>query len=1112
MPLHTHRTITTVKSDFVGKKVAIWAWLIYAAFVVYGSLVPFDFHPLSLDQAWAAFRQTPFLTLGVESRADWVANGVLYIPLGFLGVRALGGGRVYILPALASLAVAGLLAFAVEFAQLSFPPRTVSQNDLLAECIGSLIGVIAAQFLGPWLVRWWQAWKNDAASVTRLAWQAYAIGYLLFCFFPFDFLISRQELVDKLDSGNWGWLFALPEASFTSWLRTLLLLIVEAALTIPIGLGIGAGLTPPQALRRGIVGGAMLGFMVEVGQIFIASGVSQGASLLSRAVGTGLGAWLGAGWRKGHLDLLRGWLSQHLGWLLLAYLAPLGFASGWGSHPWLGWEHAARSWDELRFLPFYYHYFTTEAAALISLGSVVVIYAPLAILAWASMAGAGGATALAAMIALVLETGKLFMADIHPDPTNVLLAGVSVWLLMKGIALWERQRRQIERAVDASLGRDQVAPLDIATSPSSESTPKTSFSIPGKPWLIVLLLAIAWTGVGWPAYSWLVLGVVAAAAAATWWRPAALLVILPAAMPVFDFAPWSGRFYLDEFDLLCAACLAAGFARERPQVFRKRLSGRALVFLAMVVSLAVGALKAWGGSFSLDMNSFSSYHSPFNGLRIFKGAFWAWLFVAQYRSLVGRQPAAGRLLHLGFATGLALTILVVLWERLAMVSLFDFTTDYRVTGPFSVMNKGGAYIECFLAVAGAFVIIELATCRRRLLFWLASALLVLAGYAMLVTYSRNGFAALAGALFIGILAAWRTLRRSPSAMLPALLTIALITVAGGVVLSGGYASERLSTTVRDFDTRLAHWRAALDLRDDGIATTLLGAGLGRFPESHFWQSREQRAAAFRVEPGDGNAFLRLAPGAPIYIEQIISPPAGKELDLSINVRSAGAPPKLAVTLCRKTLLTADECEQVEVTGIKAPGYWQNQYATLPPLPAPNNALAALVPIKISLVTPASGQVIDVDNVSLRVHGTDRYLTRNSGFEMGMDNWFFATDIDPPWHIHSLPVALLFDLGWLGVAAAFALLSVAVAGGFRALRCGQVEGIAAFAGLLAFLISGSLNTLIDEPRFLWLWLVLAWVCGWQGARAKAGADVPAGVDARSIASGRPGIGFETEQGR
>ncbi|UCV17375.1 VanZ family protein [Ferribacterium limneticum] len=1092
MPLHTHRTIATIRSNSDGTKVARWAWLIYATFVVYGSLIPFDFHPLPFDQAWAAFRHTPFLTLGVESRADWIANGVLYLPLGFLGVRALDGGTRF-LPTLASLAFAGMLAFTVEFAQLSFPPRTVSQNDLLAECLGSLVGVVAARGMGPWLARWWQAWRTDSANIARLAWQAYALGYLLFCFFPFDFLVSRQEFLNKLDSGNWGWVFALPEASFTSWLRTLLLLVVEAALTIPIGVGLGAGLKSQQALRRGIFGGAMIGFLFEIGQIFIASGVSQGASLLSRAAGAGLGAWLGAGWRKGSLDILRCWLSQHMGWLLLAYLVLLGFASGWGSHAWLGWGHALRSWDELRFLPFYYHYFTTEAAALVSLGSVVVIYAPLAIIAWASMAGAAGTAVLAAMVALVLETGKLFMDGIHPDPTNVLLAGTSVWLLMNGINLWERQQRRVERTADVPPEHgDRAAPLDTATSSAVESIPKTSFSLPDKPWLIVLLMAIAWMGAGWPAYSWFVLGVVAAAAAATWWRPASLLVILPAAMPVFDFAPWSGRFFLDEFDLLCAACLAVGFARERPQIFRKRLSGRALVFLAMMLSLAIGALKAWGGSFSLDMNSFSSYLSPFNGMRIFKGVVWAWLFVAMYRSLVGRQPTVGRLLHLGFAVGLALTILVVLWERMAMVGLFDFTTDYRVTGPFSVMNKGGAYIECFLAVASAFVIIELATCRHRLLFWGVSALLVLAGYAILVTYSRNGFAALAGALLIGILTAWQTRRRSPGAMLPALLTIGMVTVAGGMALSGGYASERLGASEHDFETRLAHWRSALDLRDDGVATTLLGVGLGRFPESHFWGSRtEQRAAAFRIEPGGGNAFLRLAPGAPIYIEQIISPPPGKELDLSINVRSAGAPPKLAVTLCRKTLLTADECEQVEVTGIKAPGYWQNQYATIPPLPEPANGLAALVPVKISLVTPANGQAIDIDNISLRLPGTDHYLTRNGAFEKGMDHWFFATDIDPPWHIHSLPVALLFDLGWLGLAAALALMSVAVAGGFKALRYGQVEGIAAFAGLLAFLVSGSLNTLIDEPRFLWLWLVLAWVCGWQGARAKS-------VDTKSAA--------------
>ena len=60
-----------------------WATLAYAVFVVYGSLVPLDFHYRPLAAAWDAFLQTPYLHLDVGSRADWVANILLYIPLGF---------------------------------------------------------------------------------------------------------------------------------------------------------------------------------------------------------------------------------------------------------------------------------------------------------------------------------------------------------------------------------------------------------------------------------------------------------------------------------------------------------------------------------------------------------------------------------------------------------------------------------------------------------------------------------------------------------------------------------------------------------------------------------------------------------------------------------------------------------------------------------------------------------------------------------------------------------------------------------------------------------------------------------------------------------------------
>ena len=59
--------------------------VVYLAFVVYGSLVPLRYQSLPWEQAVARFQAMPYLTLGIASRADWVANLLLFVPLGFLG-------------------------------------------------------------------------------------------------------------------------------------------------------------------------------------------------------------------------------------------------------------------------------------------------------------------------------------------------------------------------------------------------------------------------------------------------------------------------------------------------------------------------------------------------------------------------------------------------------------------------------------------------------------------------------------------------------------------------------------------------------------------------------------------------------------------------------------------------------------------------------------------------------------------------------------------------------------------------------------------------------------------------------------------------------------------
>ncbi|OUS06342.1 hypothetical protein A9Q90_05900, partial [Gammaproteobacteria bacterium 54_18_T64] len=129
----------------LNRRRVFWPFLGYLCFVVYGSLIPFEYRAHSFDEAVAKFADIPYLALGIASRADWIANIVLYVPLSFLACLWLGGvGRIkatqyLILPVVLSLVL--VTAAGVEFAQIFFAPRTVSINDLIAETLGGLGGI-----------------------------------------------------------------------------------------------------------------------------------------------------------------------------------------------------------------------------------------------------------------------------------------------------------------------------------------------------------------------------------------------------------------------------------------------------------------------------------------------------------------------------------------------------------------------------------------------------------------------------------------------------------------------------------------------------------------------------------------------------------------------------------------------------------------------------------------------------------------------------------------------------------------------------------------------------------------------------------------------------------
>lgn len=308
---------------------------------------------------------------------------------------------------------------------------------------------------------------------------------------------------------------------------------------------------------------------------------------------------------------------------------------------------------------------------------------------------------------------------------------------------------------------------------------------------LVLLAGLAAAIAAYPAPKALLAAACLAWMALLWWRPALWLLAVPALLPVLDLAPWTGSFYLEELDLLLLATGAVGYWRIGADSEPAELPRAFLAALALVLLATAGA--AWTGFMpppALDANTFASYSSRFNSLRVAKGFAWALVLLPLLRH--GAGPGLERLERYfvpGMLLGLAGTGLAVLWERAAFPGLFNFASDYRPTAPFSAMHTGGAALDAYLALCFPFVAAWLLRGHDRRRLGAALLLLLLGCYAGLATFSRDVYLAYAvsGAVLAALLGAQR-LRRGAldrRALFAGLAALA----ACGVVLTRVFASS-----------------------------------------------------------------------------------------------------------------------------------------------------------------------------------------------------------------------------------------------------------------------------------------------------------------------------------
>ncbi|MHB1186291.1 VanZ family protein [Thiobacillus sp.] len=413
----------------------LWlAALAYTAFVIYGSLVPLEFRALSWDEAVARFGAMPFLKLGIGSRADWVANLLLFIPLTFLwmGALAAGAGRARtVLMTLMLIPAATAWSLGIEFTQLFFPQRTVSQNDIFAETLGGLVGVLVWWGTGRRFVEWLQSWQHihaRAALAERLAW-VYLAGVLVYNVLPLDLTISLVEVFHKWRDGKVNLIpfGRLPDDAAYALYE----IATDALIWTPLALMWRLDGTRNAWRVWGMT--LATAAVLEVMQLFVYSRVSDVTDLFTAAAGAALGGWVGS--RLATREASAGqappwamWLPFTLtaGWvaaLLFVFWFPFDFRTD-------GAFLRERLHNFLTRMPFEAYYFGTEFRAATEVLHKVLFFIPLgALLAWFvsrlrwTWRGFGTflSLVLIAVTSVGIVVGRLAQPDKNPDIMDIVL-------------------------------------------------------------------------------------------------------------------------------------------------------------------------------------------------------------------------------------------------------------------------------------------------------------------------------------------------------------------------------------------------------------------------------------------------------------------------------------------------------------------------------------------------------------------------------------------------------------------------------------------------------------------------------------------------------------------
>ncbi|HUK34192.1 MAG TPA: VanZ family protein [Vicinamibacterales bacterium] len=429
-------------------KLPLVLWIGTAAFIVYGTTIPFHF--VSSQGAalahWARVVWNPFISPETRHRIsipDFVSNILLFTPFGCFGVWALRRPRSRIAKILLLVFLSALLSATVEVAQLFTVDRISSIADVLANTLGGFSGAVAGVVLSASAAT---LIANAAAAGLAEATAFFPLVVATSVLFagawePFDVTLDIGSLFPKIH------LFLHDPVQFTMFgdevVSLLQHLLFAAALIVWL---------KQIRVRSSLKTAAAIGIVITVGcegaQLFIAARMP---GLWDAAVGAaGVLVGLAAGvdfWRSRRAPTPERWCAglfalTAIG-VVLQQLSPFQIVRGAEIRP-------------FQWMPFLNYYAFTTGETVSHSAELLLSYLPLgfglAIAVRPRLARFATVTGLALLIAAPVEFLQRFIGGRYPDVTDIGMSVAGAWLGMWiGTRGWQLFNEQI-----ALLNRQRV--------------------------------------------------------------------------------------------------------------------------------------------------------------------------------------------------------------------------------------------------------------------------------------------------------------------------------------------------------------------------------------------------------------------------------------------------------------------------------------------------------------------------------------------------------------------------------------------------------------------------------------------------------------------------------